>query len=95
MIQEVEVPEDNDLWNYFTDKDKTAGYVQCFSSKATPVYDVDEEGNEVLVDGSPVDSRTDQEKARAFITGQLDRIYIKWQRKQAANSATIVSGGIS
>ena len=35
------------------------------------------------------------ERARLFITGHLDKIFIKWQKRQAANSATIQSGGIS
>ena len=35
------------------------------------------------------------ERARQFITEHLDTIFIKWQRRQAANSAVIQSGGIS
>ena len=35
------------------------------------------------------------ERARQFITEHLDKIFIKWQRRQAANSADIISGGIS
>ena len=95
MIQEIEVPEDKDLWPHFTDKDMTAGYVECYSSFIPIEYEVDGEGVIISVDGKLVELYTKQERASQFVTGNLDKIYRKWQKRQAANSAPIKSGGIS
>ena len=95
MIQEVEVQEDKDLWPYFTDKDMTDDYITCFASFIAIEYEVDEQREIVLVDDSPVELYTEQERARQFVTKTLDKIYGKWQKRQAANSVTLKSGGIS
>jgi hypothetical protein len=95
MIQEIDVPEGKDLMPYFTDSELTDSYVKCYASFVPIKYEVDENGEQVLVDGKPVEVYTEIERARQFVTEHLDKIFIKWQRRQAANSADIISGGIS
>ena len=90
MIQQVDVPEDKDLMPYFTDKALTQDYVDCFASFIPIEYEIDEDGVK-----TETEIHTDQERARQFIAKQLDKIFIKWQLRQAVSSVVPKSGGIS
>jgi hypothetical protein len=88
MEQVINVPDGKILFPYFVDEEMAAEYIQCFASFIDIEYD--EEGVEVA---------TEQDRARKFVTKQLDKIYEKWQerRNKADDRAAgaIKSGGIS
>jgi len=90
MTPVIDTPDGKVLFPYFVDDDMVVGYVMCFASFVPVEYVLDD-------DGKPTEEEkyTVEERARMFVTKQLDTIYTKWQKRQAANSAAIKSGGIS
>ena len=90
MIQEIDVPDGKTLFPYFVDADMAQDYIECFASFVPIEHELDKDGNP-----TDVELYTIEERARQLVTTQLDTIFIKWQRRKAANSIVPKSGGIS
>jgi predicted NAD-dependent protein-ADP-ribosyltransferase YbiA (DUF1768 family) len=94
MIEQVEVPDGKDLWTYFTESELTQDYIECYSSFVPIEYELDGNG-----EPTDVEKYTKRERARQFVTTQLDKIFEKWQERNNRiadrKAGKIKSGGIS